>query len=357
MDLRNSVESGTTLTPSPLITLRLEVNGKKHQVTVSPTARLVDILRDGLGLTGTKISCEIGRCGACAVQMDDKLVHSCLVMAYQARDKSICTIEGLAEGLGEELAEGSANEGLHFIQEAFLQEGGFQCGYCTPGMTMAVKALLDVHPDPATEQIQEALSGNLCRCTGYAGIIRSIRRAVNHINASEDMRNEASFIQDINRMDHYEFAHKIGWVYEHSPWIAKKAWESSPFYDREELMQTMSAVVQNADASLKLSLLRAHPDLGTRLKITDASQKEQKGAGLDQLSNDELTKFQSLNKQYVDTFDFPFIMAVKGQNKTTILEALQLRLNNTYEQEFSTALKEVDKIAGFRLDGLFQGRG
>jgi xanthine dehydrogenase E subunit len=166
MDVKKRVQSQTPLIPSPTITLMIEVNGDEHELTVSPTVRLVDILRNVLGLTGTKISCGIGRCGACAIQMDNKLVHSCLVMAYQANHKSICTIEGLA------------NKGMHFIQEAFLEEGGFQCGYCTPGMIMAVRTLLDVHPNPTTEQIKEALSGNLCRCTGYAGILRSIKRAV-----------------------------------------------------------------------------------------------------------------------------------------------------------------------------------
>lgn len=146
--------------------LNLTVNGKRQELNVNPTRRIVDILRDDLKLTGTKVSCEIGRCGACAILLDNKLVNSCLIMAYQANNSEICSIEGLEE------------ENSHPIQQAFLEEGGFQCGYCTPGMIIAIKALLDVNPKPTQEQILEALSGNLCRCTGYAGIIRSIQSLI-----------------------------------------------------------------------------------------------------------------------------------------------------------------------------------
>ncbi|MBY0095751.1 (2Fe-2S)-binding protein [Mesobacillus maritimus] len=145
-----------------LINISLCVNGQEQTIEVEATKRLVDILREDLQLTGTKISCEIGRCGACSVMMDKKLVNACLIRAYQVNGKEIMTIEALSQN------------GLHPIQNAFLEEGGFQCGYCTPGMVMAVKALLDEHPAPDEEQILQALSGNLCRCTGYSGIIRSI---------------------------------------------------------------------------------------------------------------------------------------------------------------------------------------
>ncbi|MBO9131035.1 (2Fe-2S)-binding protein [Bacillus sp. 165] len=145
--------------------LCLNVNDENVQVQVQPGARLVNILREHLKLTGTKISCGIGRCGACSVIMDGKLVNSCLVMAYQAQNASILTIEGIGK------------ESLAPAQTAFLEEGGFQCGYCTPGMIVAVKALIDRIPNPSDEQIQEALSGNLCRCTGYGGIIRAVGRA------------------------------------------------------------------------------------------------------------------------------------------------------------------------------------
>ncbi|RSL32397.1 xanthine dehydrogenase subunit E [Salibacterium salarium] len=146
--------------------LSLSVNGQPMQVTVDPSVRLVDILRETLFMTGTKISCGIGRCGACSVMMDGKLVNSCLVMAYQAQGTSITTIEGVGE------------EALDPVQTAFLEEGGFQCGYCTPGMIMAVKALLKENPNPTDEEIAEGLSGNICRCTGYSGIIRSVRKAI-----------------------------------------------------------------------------------------------------------------------------------------------------------------------------------
>lgn len=342
MDVKDHNHSTTPLISAPQLNVRMEVNGHQYEAAVSPTARLVDILREKWGYTGTKISCEIGRCGACAVQMDNQLVHSCFVMAYQANHKSICTIEGLAD------------EGMHVIQQAFLEEGGFQCGYCTSGMSMAVKYLLDVHPDPTTEQIKEALSGNLCRCTGYAGIIRSIKKAAALLKDSKESREPSLGIQEINSMSQEKFAKEVGWVYEHSPWIAEKAWESRPFQNLEGIIDTLSSVVSNADTSQKLSLLRAHPDLGSKLKMTDASQKEQKGAGLNQLSKDELATFQELNSQYVEKFGFPFIMAVKGQSKITILEALRNRFNHAYNQEFSTALLEVDKIARFRLEELLQ---
>ncbi|MEC0177342.1 (2Fe-2S)-binding protein [Paenibacillus favisporus] len=146
-----------------------EINGGRVSLNISPSRRLLDILRDDLGMTGTKRSCDIGRCGACMVQMDGVPVNSCLVSAYQTEGRSITTIEGIGR------------DGLHPVQQAFLEEGGFQCGYCTPGMIMTVIALLDEHPDPEQEQVEEALSGNLCRCTGYAAILRSVRRASERI--------------------------------------------------------------------------------------------------------------------------------------------------------------------------------
>jgi carbon-monoxide dehydrogenase small subunit len=143
------------------------VNGEQVEMQVSPSKRLVDILRDDLLLTGTKVSCEIGRCGACMVLMDGRPMNSCLTMAYQCAGKEITTIEGLEE------------ETLHPIQQAFLEEGGFQCGYCTPGMILAVKGLLDENPKPCLSEIEEGLSGNLCRCTGYSGILRAVESIIN----------------------------------------------------------------------------------------------------------------------------------------------------------------------------------
>ncbi|WP_340029229.1 (2Fe-2S)-binding protein [Paenibacillus sp. FSL H7-0940] len=144
------------------------VNGEQKHLEIALTTRLVDVLRTHLQLTGTKVSCEVGRCGACMVLMDGEPVNSCLVMAYQCEGSDIMTIEGLhGEGKGT----------LHPIQQAFVEEGGFQCGYCTPGMVISTKALLDAHPEPSQEQIETGLCGNLCRCTGYGGIIRAVRKA------------------------------------------------------------------------------------------------------------------------------------------------------------------------------------
>lgn len=158
MDVKKTIDK----TAPSMMTISFLLNNKPVQMEVSPTARLTDILRNDLALTGTKISCGIGRCGACSVIMDGKLVNSCLIFAYQANQASIKTIESVSEN------------GIDPIQQAFLQEGGFQCGYCTPGMVMAVKALLAEKPQPSETEIAEALSGNLCRCTGYSGIIRAI---------------------------------------------------------------------------------------------------------------------------------------------------------------------------------------
>ena len=170
MDIKDVIQSAELPLMAPKMKLTLTVNGVLHRLEVAPVVRLLDILRENLGLTGTKMSCEIGRCGACAIHMNGQLVNSCLVMAYQANEASICTIEGLEENP---------------IQKAFLEEGGFQCGYCTPGMIMAVKALLDTNPNPAEQQIQEALSGNLCRCTGYGGIFRAVEKAITSLQEKQ----------------------------------------------------------------------------------------------------------------------------------------------------------------------------
>ncbi len=157
-------------------------------------------------------------------------------------------------------------------------------------------------------------------------------------------------IEQVNQMKKEEFISKVGWVFEHSPWIAEQAWERRPFPSGEALLQTMITIVQKAEASAQLQLLRAHPDLGTRLKITDASHKEQAGAGLDKLTKDEYEEMASLNQQYVNTFGFPFIMAVKGQSKEAIVSAMKERIHHPYEQECTRALQEVYKIAAFRLN-------
>ena len=143
--------------------IELSVNGKKYQLSVEPRRTLVEVLRENLGLMGTKKSCNEGECGACTLIMDGKTVTSCLVLALDAQGKEIITIEGLSKG-----------ETLHPIQESFLKHGGVQCGFCTPGMVMSAKALLDENPKPNLDETRRAISGNLCRCTGYQHIINSI---------------------------------------------------------------------------------------------------------------------------------------------------------------------------------------
>jgi len=148
------------------IEIRFRVNGEDRVVLCWPMSRLVDVLRRELGLTGVKEGCGEGECGACAVVMDGELVNSCLIPAAQAEGADILTVEGL-----------SAGEELHPIQQAFLDEGGVQCGICTPGMILAAKSLLDRNPAPEEGEIREALAGNLCRCTGYVRIVDAVRRA------------------------------------------------------------------------------------------------------------------------------------------------------------------------------------
>jgi len=150
------------------------VNGKPVALDVPVTRTLLSILREELRLTGTKRSCEIGRCGSCIVLMDGKPVNACLTMGYQCTFKRITTIEGIGA------------EEIDPIQQAFLEEGGYQCGYCTPGMIVSVKALLGAYAEPSEEQIEEALAGNLCRCTGYGSIRRSVARAIEARRAAND---------------------------------------------------------------------------------------------------------------------------------------------------------------------------
>jgi aerobic-type carbon monoxide dehydrogenase small subunit (CoxS/CutS family) len=145
------------------------VNGHKRMVESYPMARLLDVLREDLGLTGTKEGCGEGECGACAVLLDGELVNSCLVPALQVEGHSVLTVEWL-EGSG----------GLHPIQEAFAQTGATQCGICTPGMILASYQLLQHNPHPTDEQIRAALSGNLCRCTGYQKIFDAVKQAAGH---------------------------------------------------------------------------------------------------------------------------------------------------------------------------------
>ena len=148
------------------IHIQCEVNGRAMTLEAWPMARLLDVLREQAGLTGTKEGCGEGECGACSIELDGALVNSCLVPALQASDARIRTIEGVASG-----------ETLHRVQQAFLTHGGAQCGICTPGMILAALNLLERNPHPSELQIREGLSGNLCRCTGYTKIFESVLAA------------------------------------------------------------------------------------------------------------------------------------------------------------------------------------
>lgn len=145
------------------ILISLKVNGMLREVAIEPNRTLLDVLREDLGLTGTKKGCDNGDCGACTVLLQGKAINSCLVLAMDARDKDILTIEGLAQ-------DGK----FHPLQEAFLHHNAFQCGYCTPGMLMAARFLLDQNPHPSEQEVREGLVGNLCRCTGYNRIVQAV---------------------------------------------------------------------------------------------------------------------------------------------------------------------------------------
>jgi carbon-monoxide dehydrogenase small subunit len=148
------------------VKVRINLNGNWVEGETRPDRMLLDFLREDLGLTGTKKGCEEGECGTCTVIMNGKTVLSCLVPALKAEGAEILTVEGLAR-------EGK----LHPLQEAFWEEGAVQCGYCTPGMLLSAKGLLDENPAPSVEEVKEAISGNLCRCTGYSKIVRAIQTA------------------------------------------------------------------------------------------------------------------------------------------------------------------------------------
>ena len=143
------------------------LNGESIQVEIEPHLTLLQLLRDKLELTGTKEGCGMGECGACTVLLDGKIINSCIFPAMEADRKNVITIEGLTDAQGN----------LHPIQKAFIENGGIQCGFCTPGMVLSAKALLDENPSPTEEEIRNSISGNLCRCTGYAQIVQAIKAA------------------------------------------------------------------------------------------------------------------------------------------------------------------------------------
>jgi carbon-monoxide dehydrogenase small subunit len=144
--------------------IHMTINDKEYEVAVQPNQTLVDVLRYELRLTGTKKGCGTGDCGSCTVIMDGKPVNSCLVLAVQANGRKITTIEGL-----------ESEEGLHPVQKAFTEKGAIQCGFCSPGMILSSKSLLDKNPKPTEEEIRRAISGNLCRCTGYQKIVDAVK--------------------------------------------------------------------------------------------------------------------------------------------------------------------------------------
>ncbi len=154
--------------------INLKINGETYELKVKPNILLLDLIRDEIGLTGTKRGCDTGECGACTVLIESKPVNSCLVLAVEADGKNILTIEGLTK-----------NGKLHPIQEAFIEEGAVQCGFCTPGMILSAKALLDTNPNPKEEEIKKAIAGNLCRCTGYTKIIKAIISAAKKITKED----------------------------------------------------------------------------------------------------------------------------------------------------------------------------
>ncbi len=153
-----------------MMEIQLVINGINYKVEIDVNMRLIDLLRDKLGLIGTKEGCGEGECGACTIIMDGESVNSCMVMAFQAKDSNIITIEGLEE-----------NGELHPLQRAYMEEGSVQCGFCIPGLIMSTKALLDKHPEPTREEIREGMSGNLCRCTGYNKGIDAAQKAIEYL--------------------------------------------------------------------------------------------------------------------------------------------------------------------------------
>jgi aerobic-type carbon monoxide dehydrogenase small subunit (CoxS/CutS family) len=148
-------------------TVRMKVNGVTHESEVEPRTTLVDFLRGPLALTGTHVGCEHGVCGACTVLVDGRSARSCLMLAVQADGAEITTVEGLA-----------TPEGLHPIQQAFVEEHGLQCGFCTPGFLMSLVELLNENPDPSDDEIKDVLGGQICRCTGYQSILKSVHSAI-----------------------------------------------------------------------------------------------------------------------------------------------------------------------------------
>ena len=164
--------------------LTFKVNGFAYDAMVTPNMTLADLLREELGLTGAKESCQVGQCGSCTVLVDGTPVLSCCTLAIAVRDKDVLTIEGLADSRRGK-AGGNGGGALHPIQQAFIDHGAIQCGFCSPGMILMAKALLDENPSPTREEVREGLGGNLCRCTGYVKIVDAV------LAAADALREEA----------------------------------------------------------------------------------------------------------------------------------------------------------------------
>lgn len=156
-----------------LYPLTLTINGELHELSIDASRSLLDVVRNDLGLTGSKEGCDDSECGACMMLLDGRTVNSCSLLAMQAHGRAVTTVEGLARG-----AE------LHPLQRAIMEVGGVQCGFCTPGMLISAKALLDQNPHPTDEEVRWALGGNLCRCTGYQKIVQAVQRAADYMAAS-----------------------------------------------------------------------------------------------------------------------------------------------------------------------------
>jgi carbon-monoxide dehydrogenase small subunit len=169
-----------------MIEVTLTINGERRSAAVPPEATLLQLLRDALGLTGAKLGCDVGDCGACTVIVDGKAVNACLMLAGQAAGRRVLTIEGLA-----------SRERLHPIQKAFEDSGALQCGFCGPGMVLSTKALLDVNPNPTATEIRDALAGNLCRCTGYTKIVEAVQDAAQAGRAATRPARAASALERI----------------------------------------------------------------------------------------------------------------------------------------------------------------
>jgi aerobic-type carbon monoxide dehydrogenase small subunit (CoxS/CutS family) len=156
------------------VRITVEINGRSYESDVEPRALLSDFIRHAAGLTGTKVGCEQGVCGACTVQLDGEAVRSCLMLAVQANGRSLRTVEGLAP------------DGLHPLQRAFHEAHALQCGFCTPGFLMSMEAFLRENPDAGGEELRQALAGNLCRCTGYLGIVEGVEKAAREMRERHD---------------------------------------------------------------------------------------------------------------------------------------------------------------------------